>query len=132
VGTALLAPHTCYWPAIREALTENIPLHGIAHITGGGLYDNVPRILPENVSLNVDAAALNGPPIFNVIRERGAIDPYEMYRVFNMGAGMVWLLPPDCTDAALTACRKTQLNARVIGEVVPGNRTVTIANVPGA
>ena len=129
LGEALLASHVCYWPAIRSALESGLPLHAMAHITGGGLYDNVPRILPEGVSVVFDASAIPTPPIFPLIRECGDIDPYEMYRVFNMGAGMVWFVPADARDTALECCRGAGFEAGVIGEVVKGAGDVRILNV---
>ncbi|MFA6815172.1 MAG: phosphoribosylformylglycinamidine cyclo-ligase [Lentisphaeria bacterium] len=127
VGEALLEPHFCYWPAIKTALLENLHLDGIAHITGGGLYDNVPRILPDNVGVRFEAACIpDPPPIFKVIEKAGNVDPYEMYRVFNMGVGMVWFVPKEDQEAGLKICRESGFKAEVIGEVVPGNRKVEV------
>lgn len=127
VGEALLKPHTCYWPAIKQALdNDNIDLDGMAHITGGGLYDNVPRILPENVDVVFDKSALPIPPIFKLIVEKGNIDPVEAYRVFNMGIGMVWFVPAEQADAAVKTCIENGFNAAVCGKVVEGNRKVTV------
>ena len=78
VGEALLRPHICYYPAIREAQAKNLPLDGIAHITGGGLYDNVPRILPNDVTAVFDTDVLPIPPIFKVLVEKGLDDPLEL------------------------------------------------------
>ena len=127
VGEALLKPHTCYWPAIKNALdSEDIDLDGMAHITGGGLYDNVPRILPENVDVIFDKKALPVPPIFKLIVEKGEIDPVEAYRVFNMGIGMVWFVPAEQADAAVSICGDAGFAAAVCGKVVPGSRKVTV------
>jgi phosphoribosylformylglycinamidine cyclo-ligase len=127
VGEALLKPHTCYWPAIKQALDdENIDLDGMAHITGGGLYDNVPRILPEDVDVLFDKNALPIPPVFKLIVEKGSIDPVEAYRVFNMGIGMVWFVPAEQADAAVKICKENGFNAAVCGKVVKGNRKVTV------
>ena len=93
VGNALLHPHVCYWNAIKKALDSNIEIAGMAHITGGGLYDNVPRILPDNVDALFFKNSLPIPPIFKLIQEKGNVDEKEMYRVFNMGIGMVWFIP---------------------------------------
>ena len=126
VGEALLKPHTCYWPAIKSALAEELPLDGIAHITGGGLYDNVPRILAEDVDVVFDAGVLPVLPIFKLIQEKGGIDPAEMYRVFNMGIGMVWFVPKDSVKFALGHCAAAGFEAAVIGEATAGNRKVTV------
>ncbi|MDD5727700.1 MAG: phosphoribosylformylglycinamidine cyclo-ligase [Victivallales bacterium] len=127
VGEALLKPHTCYWPAIKQALAaENIDLDGMAHITGGGLYDNVPRILPDDVDVIFTRTALPVPPIFKLIVEKGNIGPVEAYRVFNMGIGMVWFVPAEQADAAIEICAGNGFKAAVCGKVVSGKREVTV------
>lgn len=126
VGEALLRPHTCYYPAIRQAQDEAISLDGIAHITGGGLYDNVPRILPNNVTAVFDSSVLPIPPIFKVLVEKGNVDPVEAYRVFNMGIGMVWFVPPAQVDRSLEIIRGKGFTAGVVGEVVPGHGDVRV------
>lgn len=126
VGEALLKPHVCYWPAIRQAMEEGIALDGIAHITGGGLYDNTPRILPADVSVVFKRGVLDVPPIFKLITEKGSIQKEEAYRVFNMGVGMVWFVPPTAVEAALRVCESNGFKAAVIGEAVAGDRTVTV------
>ena len=127
VGEALLHPHICYYPAIRQAMQENLPLDGIAHITGGGLYDNVPRILPADVSVKFDPKALPVPPIFKLMVEEGNVSHTEAYRVFNMGVGMVWFVPADAEARALEIIRANGYTAEHIGEVVAGNKTVEVA-----
>lgn len=126
IGDALLKPHICYWPAIKRAMAEGVALDGIAHITGGGLYDNVPRILPDNVDVKFDVSSMPIPPIFKVLVEKGNVDPMEAYRVFNMGVGMVWFVPAREQEQALKICRESGFVANVIGEVVPGNKEVWI------
>ncbi len=121
IGEALLEPHRCYWPAISAAREAGLPLDGIAHITGGGLYDNVPRILPPDVDVVFEAPAIPAPPpIFGLIAKAGQIDPYELYRVFNMGIGMVWFVPPTAVDGAIDICCRTGFTPAVIGQVVSG------------
>lgn len=127
VGEALLKPHTCYWPAIAEAMSEKVHLDGIAHITGGGLYDNTPRILPADISVNFRKDALPVLPIFKLITEKGGIADTEAYRVFNMGVGMVWFVPADDVQKALEICRKHGYTAEIVGEAVAGDRTVTVS-----
>ena len=126
VGEALIKPHICYYPAIRQAMTEDLALDGIAHITGGGLYDNVPRVLPDDVDVIFDSSILPVPSIFKLLVHRGNVDPVEAYRVFNMGVGMVWFVPPSAVDRALAICRNAGFTAAAIGEVVSGNKTVKI------
>lgn len=126
VGEALLKPHVCYWPAIKKAMDSGIALDGIAHITGGGLYDNTPRIMPENINVVFDKSALPVPPIFKLIVEKGDIDLQEAYRVFNMGVGMVWFVPPADVKAALKICAGCGYSAAVCGEVTAGDHSVII------
>jgi phosphoribosylformylglycinamidine cyclo-ligase len=85
LGEVLLEPHRCYYNQIKP----HLPLvKGMAHITGGGLLDNIPRILPDGTAAQFDSSTWNVPPIFSLIQERGNIDLMEMYHVFNMGIGM--------------------------------------------
>lgn len=120
IGDALLKPHTCYWPIVKEVLKSAVDLDGIAHITGGGLFDNVPRILPKNVDAVFDKNAMPVPPIFSLIVEEGGIDAQEAYRVFNMGVGMVLFVPESDVDNCLRICRSIACQAEVCGEVIEG------------
>ena len=126
VGEALLKPHICYYSAIKAAMNCNLPLDGIAHITGGGLYDNVPRILPEDVSVIFRPGTLPVPPIFKLLTREGNVGKEEAYRVFNMGVGMVWFVPKDAQDASIEIIRNAGFTADVIGEVVPGKKDVQV------
>ena len=126
VGEALLKPHTCYYSAIREAMSRNLPLDGIAHITGGGLYDNVPRILPDDVSVIFRPGTLPIPPIFKLLTSEGNVGKEEAYRVFNMGVGMVWFVPAEAKEAALEVIRNAGFTADVIGDVVAGKKDVQV------
>jgi phosphoribosylformylglycinamidine cyclo-ligase len=111
LGEALLEPHRSYYRELKPIL----PLaKGLAHITGGGLIDNVPRILPEGLTARFDGRSWVVPPIFGLIQERGKVSRDEMYRVFNMGIGMVVVCAPDSIPGITRALPE----ARVIGEVV--------------
>ncbi|MEA2011742.1 MAG: phosphoribosylformylglycinamidine cyclo-ligase [Verrucomicrobiota bacterium] len=126
VGEALLKPHTCYWSAIKKALDADIPLDGMAHITGGGLYDNVPRILPKNLDAVFDTSGVNIPPIFSLIEKLGDIDKREMHRVFNMGIGMVWFVPQAFAESAISICKSEGFDACLCGETVKGTGEVIV------
>ena len=127
VGEALLKPHICYYPAIRECQQNKIALDGIAHITGGGLYDNVPRILPEGVGVVFDKVkSLPIPPIFKLLVEKGNVSHQEAYRVFNMGVGMVWFVPAADEAKALEIARKNGYKAETIGYVEKSDVPVTV------
>ena len=129
IGSILLRPHLCYWPAIKNALEKEIPIHGIAHITGGGFYNNIPRILPDHLDATIDRDLFCCPEIFNVIQEKGKISDYEMYKVFNMGVGMIWVVKNDSIDSAVAICRNSGYIANRIGEVVEGRRQVRIQGI---
>ena len=124
VGEALLKPHICYYPAIKAAQEAGISLDGIAHITGGGLYDNVPRILPEGVGVVFDVKDMPVPPIFKLMVEKGEVGHEEAYRVFNMGVGMVWFVPAAEADKAVELINAKGFKACAIGEVVAGSGVV--------
>ena len=110
LGEELLEPHRCYYHQLKPLL----PLvKGIAHITGGGLMDNVPRVLPQGLAARFNSQAWTIPPIFRFIQQRGNVAWGEMYRVFNMGIGMVLICSPEVVDRL-----GEQLpEAKVIGEV---------------
>ncbi|OGV51972.1 MAG: phosphoribosylformylglycinamidine cyclo-ligase [Lentisphaerae bacterium GWF2_52_8] len=126
IGEALLKPHTCYWAAIKAVMEEKLPLHGIAHITGGGLYDNVPRILPPDVDVIFDKKTISVPPIFSLIVDEGQIEDVEAYRVFNMGVGMVLFVPPKAVNKTLALCKHAGFSPFVCGEVVKGKSRVEV------
>ena len=126
VGAALLRPHVCYWPAIHTAMDKGIAIDGMAHLTGGGFYENIPRVLPQGVAVECRAAVLPVPPIMTLIQAKGKIDPVEMHRVFNMGVGMVWMVPETGAGDALACCEAAGIQAAVIGKIVRGNQDVTV------
>ena len=97
VGDALLAVHRSYLTHLRAIWADlgRAAVHGLAHITGGGFYDNIPRVVPDGLCVDVDPAAWTPLPIFQLIRQKGGIADTEMYRVFNMGIGMVVITAAD-------------------------------------
>ncbi len=107
VGEALLEPHICYLKPLKSSLTL---IKGMAHITGGGIPGNVPRILPDGLTARFDSSKWKVPYIFKLIQEKGEIDTKEMYRVFNMGVGMILFCSPD--------------NVAKITEQVPGIQVI--------
>ena len=129
IGQALLKSHICYWPSIKCGINNELPLHGIAHITGGGLYDNIGRILPKNMDAQIFPDSLNRPEIFNLIQSKGDVPDREMYKVFNMGIGLVWILPSTHQDTGISICQNLGFQARSVGKIVSGNRVVKIKGV---
>ncbi len=111
LGEELLEPHRCYYHQLKPLLPL---IKGLAHITGGGLIGNVPRILPRGVAAKFHRQAWTVPHIFQLIQQRGNVAQNEMYRVFNMGIGMVLICSPDKVDHLTSALPE----AKVIGEVV--------------
>jgi len=126
VGEALLRPHLCYLRPISRLTSEGVA-RGFAHITGGGLEDNVPRILPDGRGARVRKGRWPVPPIFRLIQERGSVDEDEMFRVFNMGIGLVAVVAARDEERAIELCREEGTVALSIGEIVPGEREVRIA-----
>lgn len=119
IGDALLAPHTAYAGVARPLLPL---LKGMAHITGGGLIENAPRMLPPGLGARFDSAAWRVPPIFGLLQERGGIARDEMYRVFNMGVGMALACAAGDADVVVAgAADAGAAGARVVGEVVKGD-----------
>lgn len=113
IGAELLRPHKNYQPMLANIPAER--LHGLAHITGGGLIDNLPRVLPKTCDAVIDTNSWIVPPLFQILQKQGRIDPAEMYQVFNMGIGMTVIVAKE--DApALTR----ELKAKVIGRVERG------------
>ncbi len=125
LGEELLATHRCYAPAVL-ALLDEFDIHGMAHLTGGGFYENIPRILPSDCSVTIERRNWPVPPIFSLIQERGNVPEPEMYRTFNMGIGFVLVVPPE--QAPLLAHRLNALNesAYIIGDVIRGGHEVSI------
>jgi phosphoribosylformylglycinamidine cyclo-ligase len=126
VGEALLAVHRSYLPEIRD-LRERVEIKGLAHITGGGLLENIPRILPSGCAVEIDVTKWDEPPVFTFLRERGGVDPGEMYRVFNMGVGMVVIVEPGAGPAM--AGGEHRWPPFPIGAVIAGDRTVRLKNL---
>ncbi|NJL27781.1 MAG: phosphoribosylformylglycinamidine cyclo-ligase [Thermoanaerobaculia bacterium] len=123
VGRLLLEPHLSYLPAVRPLLGHP-GLHGMAHITGGGLTDNLPRILPDNACAHLRVGSWDVPELFLALRQHGDVDDDEMFRVFNMGIGMVLAVDPHRAAEILRLLRKQQLTAAPIGTVQAGKRGV--------
>jgi phosphoribosylformylglycinamidine cyclo-ligase len=101
-------------------LATAVDLRGLAHITGGGLTDNIPRVLPDGLGVRLDARAWRRGPVWDWIQSAGRIADAEMHRTFNCGIGMVAIVARDEADAAVARLGAAGEEARVIGEVVPG------------
>jgi phosphoribosylformylglycinamidine cyclo-ligase len=123
VREALLAVHRSYLPEIRD-LRSRVEIKGLAHITGGGLLENIPRILPAGAAVEIDSSKWEMPPLFRFLKTRGGVDATEMNRVFNMGIGMVVIVPAGADKAVAGGAYRWK--PFPIGRVVEGNREVHI------
>ena len=120
VGDALLEPHRSYLPVIRPLL-EATRIKGMAHITGGGITDNLPRILPHGTAAVIDASSWTPPPIFSWLRHAGDVPIDDMMRTFNMGIGLIVVVARDQAEPLISElAARGGRDARVIGEIVPG------------
>jgi len=137
-GEELLKVHRSYWPVIRRLVigdrrsghrttgtkspvaSHQSPIHGLAHITGGGFYDNIPRVLPKNCTAVIHRGTWNVLPIFNLLQENGGLADEEAYRVFNMGIGMVLIVAPGSVAAIQRIAARCQIKSYLIGEIRRG------------
>ena len=126
IADALLAPHLSYLRALEPLLVEGL-VHAMAHITGGGFYDNIPRVLPEGLDVVIQAGSWPVPPIFRVLEREGDVSFDEMHRVFNMGIGMVLLVAPERARRAAELLTAGGQPHHLIGTVVEGDRRVEVS-----
>ena len=125
LGEGLLAPTKIYVKPVLELL-KNVTVKGISHITGGGFYENMPRMLNENVSLKIDKNAYPILPIFKLIQKEGNIPERDMYNTFNMGIGMAIIVKKEEVQKAIEILEKQGEKAYLIGEVIQGNKDIQI------
>jgi phosphoribosylformylglycinamidine cyclo-ligase len=121
---ALLAVHRSYYRSVHPVLDQ---LHGLAHITGGGIAGNLVRILPQDCTASVDPGTWEMPPLFRLLQQAGQISTQEMREVFNLGVGLVAVLPPDAVAAAQAAATHDGVTTWVMGEIQRGSGTVRFA-----
>ena len=120
VGEALLEPHRSYLPLVRPLL-DGGRIKGMAHITGGGITDNLPRVLPHGTAAVVDAASWEVPPLFRWLQQNGRVPIDDMMRTFNMGLGLIIVTAHDKAEQLIEElAARGGRDARVIGEIVPG------------
>jgi phosphoribosylformylglycinamidine cyclo-ligase len=125
VGEALLAVHRSYLKAIEPLLDEPGLVRGLAHITGGGITDNLPRIFPSGVGARIDRRAWQVPPLFQFLWKAGNVPVDDMYRSFNMGIGLIIACRPGAVDRVTATLRDAGERPRAIGELVAGDRSVS-------
>ena len=125
VGEALLQPHVSYLGPLEGLLDRGV-IKGLAHITGGGLTDNIPRILPEGAAVRIEKGSWPVLPIFELFRRLGNVSDSEMYRTFNMGVGMVLVCSPGDVESIKTHFRERGDDCFQIGDVIAGEREVLL------
>ena len=125
LGDVLLTPHRCYVKPVQALLAKH-EVHAMAHLTGGGFYNNIPRVLPGNCQVTVERRNWPVPPIFSLIQDRGNIETQEMHRTFNMGIGMVLIVAKEHAVEIVDELKDADETAYMIGEVHKGGREVTV------
>jgi phosphoribosylformylglycinamidine cyclo-ligase len=121
-----MAPTRIYVKPLLNLIAQ-LPVHGLAHITGGGLVENIPRVLPEGLEVVLERKSWRREAVFDWLQRQGQVADAEMYRVFNCGIGMTVHLRPSDADRAIAILRDLGQPALVIGEVRAGTRGVVIA-----
>jgi phosphoribosylformylglycinamidine cyclo-ligase len=122
----LMAPTRIYVKPLLKLIAE-LPVHGLSHITGGGLVENIPRVLPDGLEVVLERKSWRREAVFDWLQRQGQVADAEMYRVFNCGIGMTIQLAPGNADRAIGILRESGQEALVIGEVRAGTRGVVIA-----
>jgi phosphoribosylformylglycinamidine cyclo-ligase len=127
LGDELLKVHRNYWPILKDLIRANSsPVHALAHITGGGFLENIPRVLPRNCNAVIQQGTWPVLPIFRLLEDEGHVDEMEMYQVFNMGIGMVLIVDARKVDHVLATLKRKKEPAYVIGEICKGKQKVVI------
>ena len=126
LGETLLTPTRIYVRAVKALLAAGVDIHAISHITGGGFYENVPRMMTDGLTARIRLDTFSRPAIFDLIQKRGDIPQRDMYNTFNMGIGMILALPAAQAEQALALLKETGETAWQIGEVVPGEDGVEL------
>lgn len=126
LGEALIEPTKIYVKALRSVRETGITIKGCSHITGGGFYENIPRMLPEGVNAHVKKDSYPVPPIFELMKRKGQLEEKLMYNTYNMGLGMVLALQPEDADKAIAAIKAAGEEAYRVGEIKAGEKGVTL------
>jgi len=126
LGEELIRPTRIYVKPVLYLL-EKYKILGIAHITGGGLLENIPRILPKGVSIQINQKSWPKPSIFSLIQKEGEISDEEMYRTFNMGIGMVLVVPQNDASKVINELKMMRYDSYIVGKAIKGNKQIIIA-----
>jgi phosphoribosylformylglycinamidine cyclo-ligase len=125
LAEALLWPHRCYAPSILPLL-PNQAIHAMAHLTGGGFIDNIPRVLPHGIGVQIRTDSWEIPPLFQFIQKRGGISEAEMFRVFNMGIGFILIASPEAADGLVRQLTDAGETVTRLGTAIPGDGVIFI------
>ena len=126
LGEALLAPTKIYVKALRQLKEAGVTVKACSHITGGGFYENIPRMLPEGMRAVVKKDSYTVPAIFRLLAQKGQIEEQMMYNTYNMGIGMILAVDADCVDKAMEAIRQAGETPYVIGHIEAGEKGVEL------
>lgn len=126
LGEALIAPTVIYVKALKAIKDAGVKVKGCSHITGGGFYENIPRMLPDGVCAEVKKDSYDVPPIFGLLAKTGNIDEHMMYNTFNMGLGMIVAVAPADVDKTMAAIKEAGEKCFVVGSVKAGEKGVTL------
>ncbi len=128
VAESLMAVHRCYAPLVHKLIDAGAEIHGMAHITGGGIPGNLKRILPSNLSAEIKLGSWPVLPIFEFLRVTGDIDDADIYSAFNMGVGYILVAPPSEVDRITALCSEENETVYCIGEIADGNGLVHLSH----
>ncbi len=126
LGDALIEPTRIYVAALKNAMADGIAIKACSHITGGGFYENVPRMLKDGMHAVIEKGSYPVPPIFGLMKSKAGLDEDMMYNTFNMGIGMVVAVSPDDADRAIKSFERAGDKAFVIGKITAGQKGVTL------
>ena len=126
LGEALLTPTRIYVKALKALKNGGVKVKGCSHITGGGFFENIPRMLPDGTNAKIDKNSYDIPPIFGLIQKTGSIEENMMYSTYNMGLGMVLALDPADADKAVELLKAAGEKAYIVGSVIAGEKGVTL------
>lgn len=126
LGAALLTPTKIYVKALKSLKSGGVAVKACSHITGGGFYENIPRMLPEGVSARIQKDSYPIPPIFGLLQRTGSLEEKMMYNTYNMGLGMILAVDPADADKTVKALQEAGEQAYIVGDVVTGNKEVIL------
>ncbi len=126
LGEALLTPTRIYVKMMKSIKNAGVKVKGCSHITGGGFYENIPRMLPDGIKAVVEKNSYDIPPIFSLMQKKGEIEEHMMYNTYNMGLGMVLAIDPEDVDKTLEAIKASGDKAWVVGKCVSGEKGVEL------